>query len=190
VLIVFAPSAIGVYVNVADGTPVVRLTFVGVNVPALSVGNASVGVTITVATTTPPTGSDTVKLVDATPLGPVLGPVNEYEVATAVNASAPGSVKRLSFVTVIVRAPYDPGVYTKFAEGMSLVSSTDAGLNVPGTPPSSGVTVTGTSTVVPSGNATVNVVPAPLGPLSGPDNKYVVAVPASATVPPFIVQSR
>jgi hypothetical protein len=68
-------------VNVAEGAPVVRFTVAGVNVPPPP---PSLGVTVTLARSTPPAGSATVKFVEATPTVPVLGPVSVYVAATDV----------------------------------------------------------------------------------------------------------
>ena len=80
-LIDLAPVDAGVYLNVAEGAAVVRITVVGENDPSL----LSCGVIVTGAGTTPPTGNATVKLVDCTPTIPELGPLIVYDPATAVN---------------------------------------------------------------------------------------------------------
>lgn len=70
-LIVLTPDDAGVYVNVAEGVPVLRLTVDGVNVPPPP---PSAGV-IVVLEAVPPEGvSVTVKLLDAAPTTPELGP--------------------------------------------------------------------------------------------------------------------
>lgn len=79
-LIVLTPADAGVYVNVAEGVPVLRLTVDGVKVPPPP---PLLGV-IVVLEAVPPEGvSVTVKLLDAALTTPELGPVMEYPVATA-----------------------------------------------------------------------------------------------------------
>jgi hypothetical protein len=78
-LIVFGPVLTAVYVKVADGLAVVKLTVAGLNVP---LAPPSDGVTVTAEATVPPVGDRaTVKFEDAVFTTPEVGPVNVNAVA-------------------------------------------------------------------------------------------------------------
>jgi hypothetical protein len=147
--IVFAPTEAGVYLNVAEGAPVVRLTVVGVNVPPPA---PALGVTVTGPGTEVPATSATVKFVESAPVSPELGPDNVYVVAyAAVKVIAAGSISPLLLVALIVFAPADGAMYVNVTEGAAVVSPTLLGVKVPPAPPSLGVTITEPATVVCKG---------------------------------------
>jgi hypothetical protein len=107
-VIVLAPVLLGVYVNVPVGVPELMLTVVGVKVPPAP---PSLGVTTTVPVIAP--FAPTVKLVEATPVTPLVGPESVTAVAPAavdVYVMFVGLDNPPLLVTLMVLAPVELGV--------------------------------------------------------------------------------
>jgi hypothetical protein len=170
-LSVFVPVDAGVYVNVPVGEPLEMLTVVGVKVPPPP---PSAGVTITVPVITP--FAPTVKFVDATPLTPVVGPVNVIAVAAEVETYEilDGSDNDPLFVTLSVLVPVEAGVYVNVPVGDPLEILTVVGVNVPPLPASDGVTTT-VPVIVPFAPTVKSVDATPVTPVVGPDSVTAVA---------------
>jgi hypothetical protein len=136
----FRPNELGVYVNVAVGAPVVRVTVAGVNVP---VSPVSLGV-ITIDVPTVPLITPTVKLVDAWLAYPSIGKLlNTNDIGCVDwNVRLDGFVKPPLFVIEIVSVPRADGVYVNVPVRVPLLRVSVVGLKVPPAPPSDGVTTT------------------------------------------------
>jgi hypothetical protein len=144
----------------------------------MSLPPPSEGVTTVAAATLP--FALTVKLVDATPVAPAVGPVSVTAVAAddvAVYVIVAGFVSDWLFVTEIVFAPTLDGVYVNVcAVDVPSGIVTLVGVNVPPAPPSDGVTTVAAATL-PFALTVKFVDAAPTAPVVGPVSVTAVAAP-------------